>query len=151
MSTFLCGDIQSCFDDFINVFEKANIDLEKDRLILLGDLVNRGPKSLETIDWIYENRHKNLDIVLGNHDIHLIACYEQLRQVKESDTILPILESSKAEQYIEFLCSKAFIIDDENFIAAHAGIYPNIPYSTLLELNDLAKTYLKDKEKDVNS
>ena len=84
---------------------------------MLGDLVNRGPKSLETIDWIYENRHKNLDIVLVNHDIHLIACYEQLRQVKDPDTILPILESSKAEQYIEFLCSKAFIIDDENFIA----------------------------------
>ena len=71
VSTFICGDIQSCFDSFMKVLEKANYNMKQDHLILAGDIVNRGPKSLETIDWVYQNR-KYIEITLGNHDLHPI-------------------------------------------------------------------------------
>ena len=61
VSTYLCGDIQSCFSSFQAVLKKANFKLGEDKLILAGDIINRGPESLETISWIYENR-KSLEL-----------------------------------------------------------------------------------------
>ena len=145
VSTFICGDIQSCFDSFMKVLEKANYNMKQDHLILAGDIVNRGPKSLETIDWVYQNR-KYIEITLGNHDLHLIGAFYGLRKLRENDTLQVILDSPKAESYVDWLCQQAFIIEKEDFIVCHAGLYPMLPIDELMSLSKKSEQLLKRSE-----
>ena len=72
MSNYAIGDIQGCYDSLINLLDKIQFDKEKDTLWIAGDLVNRGPKSLETLRFL-KSLGTACNIVLGNHDLHLIA------------------------------------------------------------------------------
>ena len=150
MAIYLCGDIQGCYDSFQRVLTAANFKLTKDKLILLGDVVNRGPKGLETLEWIYKNRHNNVEMILGNHDLHLIACYYGVRSQRKGDTLTEIIESPKIETYIEFLCSRPFLIEFDDFIASHAGIYPLMSLETAFQLNDKAHKLLMSQSTRVS-
>ena len=67
---YIIGDVQGCYDTLQKLLKKINFNEERDRLFFLGDLVNRGKKSLETLRFIYAIR-ENANMVLGNHDFHL--------------------------------------------------------------------------------
>ena len=69
MSSYVIGDIQGCFDELMLLLEKINFDPKKDELIFAGDLINRGPKSLEVLEFCLANKD-SIEIVLGNHDIY---------------------------------------------------------------------------------
>ena len=73
MKTYLIGDVQGCFNQLQDLLEEIQFQPERDRLGFVGDLVNRGPNSLETLRFISQLR--NPIIVLGNHDLHLLALY----------------------------------------------------------------------------
>ena len=76
---YIIGDVQGCYDTLQKLLKKINFNEERDRLFFLGDLVNRGKKSLETLRFIYAIR-ENANMVLGNHDFHLLAVsYTHLR------------------------------------------------------------------------
>ena len=75
MSTYVVGDIQGCFEPFQCLLERVKFNPDKDRLWSVGDLVNRGPQNLETLRWFYAHRD-NITMVLGNHDLHLMAVSE---------------------------------------------------------------------------
>ena len=145
MSTLICGDVQSCFESLTKLLDQAKYDPKRDRLILAGDIVNRGPKSLETIDWIY-SRKDRIEMVLGNHDLHLIGVFYGLRSRRPGDTLDDILESSHVENYIDWLCCQPFLIDDRDFIVCHAGLYPHLSKEKLLGLSRLAESLLSDKK-----
>ena len=72
MATYVVGDIQGCFEPFQHLLDKVQFNPDKDRLWSVGDLVNRGPDNLKTLRWFYEHRD-NVTMVLGNHDLHLLA------------------------------------------------------------------------------
>ena len=91
MSTYVVGDIQGCFAPFKNLLKKVKFNPDKDRLWSVGDLVNRGPKNLETLRWFYDHRD-NVTMVLGNHDLHLMACSAGARRPSRKDNIDDILE-----------------------------------------------------------
>ena len=71
MPHYVIGDVQGCFDELISLCSKVNFDPSKDKLIFAGDLVNRGPKSLEVLDFCLKNK-KSIKAVLGNHDFCLL-------------------------------------------------------------------------------
>ncbi len=143
--TWAIGDIQGCFDNFQNLLTKINFDPNRDRLWLVGDLVNRGNKSLEVLEYVYEHR-ESIDIVLGNHDISLIAAYFGLK--KSNPTIEPILNSAKAESLINWLRSQPFLHIDYNlgYAMAHAGIAPNFQLGAAKHYNDILQQRLNSKE-----
>ncbi len=117
------GDLQGCFDDFQALLKKIEFDPRYDRLWLAGDVVNRGVKSLETLEWLYAYRD-NITMVLGNHDVTLIAAYFGLK--KSNPTIDPILHSPRVDELIGWLRQQPFLHCDETlgYCMAHAGVSP---------------------------
>ena len=70
---YVIGDVQGCFDSLQALLKKINFNEDRDRLYFLGDVVNRGNKSLETLRFICSHKD-NANMVLGNHDFHLLVC-----------------------------------------------------------------------------
>jgi bis(5'-nucleosyl)-tetraphosphatase (symmetrical) len=71
MATYAIGDVQGCYDELLALLQKIHYQADKDTLWFTGDLVNRGPKSLEALRFI--KQLPRVKVVLGNHDLHLIA------------------------------------------------------------------------------
>lgn len=117
------GDLQGCFRPFMNLLEKINFNHHSDELWLVGDLVNRGNNSLETLEYVYKHRD-SIKVVLGNHDISLIAAYYEIK--KTNSFIEPIIQSPKADEYINWFRTMPFLHVDENnsYCMSHAGIAP---------------------------
>jgi bis(5'-nucleosyl)-tetraphosphatase (symmetrical) len=117
------GDIQGCYDDFRTLLERIGFDPRRDRLWIAGDLVNRGSGSLEVLEYLYAIRDR-VQVVLGNHDLTLIAAYYGFK--KSNETLDPILESPRADLLIDWLRHQPFLHCDAalGYCMAHAGISP---------------------------
>ena len=102
MTDYVVGDIQGCFEDLISLLDKIDFDPSKDRLIAAGDIVNRGPKSLETLRYCMALGDA-FAMVLGNHDLHLLAIAHGVRDPTPKDTISEILEAPEAEELLDWL------------------------------------------------
>lgn len=123
MATYAIGDIQGCYTQFHALLKKIQFNANNDRLWLVGDIVNRGPQSLETLQSIYD-LSDTVQCVLGNHDLHLIGCAYNARQPSTNDTILPILKHKDCDTLIDWLLHRPLLIDDAElgFCMTHAGI-----------------------------
>ncbi|RUM71632.1 MAG: symmetrical bis(5'-nucleosyl)-tetraphosphatase [Sulfurovum sp.] len=123
MAVWAIGDIQGCYTSFKALLEKIAFNPKKDRLWIAGDLVNRGEDSLETLEYLYGIK-ENIEVVLGNHDISLIAAYYGIK--KSNPTIDPILTSPNAKKLIDWLRRQKFLHVDYKmgYCMAHAGISP---------------------------
>jgi bis(5'-nucleosyl)-tetraphosphatase (symmetrical) len=125
MTTFIIGDVQGCFDSLHALLEKIDFNPQKDQLGFAGDLVNRGPKSLETLRFIMQL--KNPLIVLGNHDLHLLALhFLSDRFTHIPHTMEALLQAPDCNALIDFLLQQPFISQHttEQFTLVHAGIPP---------------------------
>ncbi|ACE84062.1 symmetrical bis(5'-nucleosyl)-tetraphosphatase [Cellvibrio japonicus] len=125
MATYAIGDIQGCYEPLQCLLEKIDFDTAKDKLWLVGDLINRGPDSLATLRFLYSIR-SSLEVVLGNHDLHLLAVYFGLRKQNKSDTLTPILEAPDAPELIHWLRQQKLMHHDATlgYALVHAGIPP---------------------------
>ncbi len=125
MATYAIGDIQGCFDEFQDLLEKIDFTPTKDRLWIAGDLINRGPKSLETLRFIKALDNKN-QIVLGNHDLHLLASWVHGNAIASKDTLQAILDAEDGEELCHWLRHQPILVEDTQleFIMVHAGVLP---------------------------
>ncbi len=132
MAIWAIGDIQGCYKSFMELLEKISFNPEVDRLWIAGDLVNRGEGSLETLEYLYSIR-ESVEVVLGNHDITLIAAYYAIK--KSNPTIDPILESPEAKKLIDWLRGQKFLHVDYKlgYCMAHAGISPEFDLGMAME------------------
>ena len=123
MAVWAIGDLQGCYKSFRELLIKISFDPSKDKLWLAGDLVNRGEGSLETLEYLYSIR-ESVEIVLGNHDIALVAAYYGIK--KSNPSIDPILNSPDAKKLIDWLREQKFLHVDFQlgYCMAHAGISP---------------------------
>jgi len=128
------GDIQGCYEAFLRLLEAIEFDPKLDRLWVAGDLVNRGEGSLEVLQYLYGMRDR-VDIVLGNHDITLLATYWGLK--KSNSTLDPILSSPDAEALIGWLRAQPFVRYDKDlgYVMVHAGIPPDFDLETALHFS----------------
>ena len=123
MSTYVIGDVNGCFDQFIRLVKKIDYDSKKDQIILTGDLVNRGPKSLDVLNYCMAD--KNITTVLGNHDLYLLYLIS-INQGKGK--LKKIVEAENNKQIFEWLITRPLLIQAFNqstnnkFIITHAGI-----------------------------
>ena len=127
MAVWAIGDIQGCFDALQAILKKIKFDPKVDTLWVAGDLVNRGDKSLETLNYLYSIRD-SIKVVLGNHDIALISAYAGVR--KSNKTIQPILDAPNAKELIDWLRHQPFLHWDYKlgYAMAHAGISPQFDF-----------------------
>ena len=96
MATYAVGDLQGCYQEFRGLLEKINFG-PTDKLLLAGDLVNRGPHSLETLRYI-RGFSDQCEIVLGNHDLHLLAIVIGGHGTQKSDTFDSLLKADEIEE-----------------------------------------------------
>ena len=126
MAQYAIGDLQGCYDSFRRLLDKIVFDPEKDRLWLTGDLVNRGPKSRKTLRFV-RSLGASAITVLGNHDLHLIALANNIKQAGSNyESLEKILAKDDCGELIDWLRFRPLANFDEqlNTLMVHAGIPP---------------------------
>jgi bis(5'-nucleosyl)-tetraphosphatase (symmetrical) len=126
MARYAIGDIQGCCDELKALLARCKFSADRDQIWFVGDLVNRGPKSLETLRFV-RALGANATVVLGNHDLHLLAlAYGSKRKPKEGDTLAAVLDAPDRDQLLEWLLGRPLAVFDEprgDFLV-HAGLAP---------------------------
>lgn len=123
MAIFAIGDVQGCYDELARLVDKLRFSPKRDELWFVGDLVNRGPRSLEVLRFV-RKLGDSAKVVLGNHDLHLLAAHEQ---PDRADKLLrPVLKAKDADELLEWLRRRPLIHyqPDLNTLMVHAGIHP---------------------------
>lgn len=123
MTTYAIGDLQGCHTQLIALLEKIDATMPDAQLVFVGDIVNRGPKSLATLRQIYALR-KRARIVLGNHDLNLLAVACGLRKPHSSDTLDDILAADDREELLTWLRHQPLAIEQDGNLFVHAGVLP---------------------------
>lgn len=124
MTTYAIGDIQGCYDALQNLLHKIAFQPGRDRLLLTGDLVNRGPQSLEVLRFV-KSLGSSAITVLGNHDLHLLAVAHGGTQ-KPRDTLQPVLNAPDRDELLSWLQQQplAYRDTDSGVLLIHAGLPP---------------------------
>lgn len=123
MPTYAIGDIQGCFRTLERLLKRIAFDPGRDHLWSVGDLVNRGPGSLEVLRWARE-MGEHLTVVLGNHDLHLLGRAYGTRPAKPRDTLDGILESPDRQELLDWLRRRRLLHREGDFVLVHAGLLP---------------------------
>lgn len=123
MATYAIGDIQGCYQSLQKLLNKIGFNLNHDRLWILGDIINRGPESLKTLQFLYELR-QHIQCVLGNHDLHFLAVEAGVREATRKDTFSEILYAPDRHKLVSWLKKQPLFYYDKplNFAMSHAGI-----------------------------
>jgi bis(5'-nucleosyl)-tetraphosphatase (symmetrical) len=131
MATFAIGDLHGCWDTLRRLLDRLPFEPARDRLWLVGDLVNRGPRSLEVLRWARETAAamgERFAVVLGNHDLRLLALAAGVTRPKRLDTLGHLLAAEDAGELVAWLGARPFVHRGENgeegWTMVHAGLLP---------------------------
>lgn len=145
MTTYAIGDIQGCYDEFRRLLDLIKFQPGQDQLWLAGDLVNRGPKSLETLRFIKSLGDSAIS-VLGNHDMHLIATVVSLGKSGKKDTLAPVLRASDCDELIDWLRHQPLFYTDQKFCMLHAGLPPQWDFAQTLHMARLVEQAMQSAD-----
>ncbi len=123
MATYAIGDLQGCYRSFLALLQRIDFSPDKDRLWLAGDLVNRGPQSLEVLRWMRDH-DASVTAVLGNHDLHLLARAVHAVEPKKRDTLDEVLLAPDREGLLNWLAKRPLMHADGKYLLLHAGLLP---------------------------
>lgn len=125
MSTYVIGDLQGCFEPLQRLLNAIEFKSDCDQLWFVGDLVNRGPQSLECLRFV-RDLADNAVTVLGNHDIHLLAIGCGVRETSRHCTLDAVLSAPDKTELLQWLRNQPLLHHDStlNFTMTHAGIFP---------------------------
>lgn len=123
MATYAIGDVHGCFDTLQNLLRRIRYDRRQDRLWLVGDLVNRGPRSLDVLRWAVEEEDR-IVVVLGNHDLHLLGLAWGVASAKRRDTLDELLAAPDRDDLLEWLRRRPLFHREDGWALVHAGLFP---------------------------
>ena len=134
MAVYAIGDVQGCFDSLRALLDKLNYDPAADRLWFAGDLVNRGPRSLAVLRFV--KSLANAAVVLGNHDLHLLAVASGQAPRKKRDTFDDVLAAPDRDDLLGWLRTRPLLHHDAALgcVLVHAGVLPQWDLATTLRL-----------------
>ncbi|HEX20025.1 MAG TPA: symmetrical bis(5'-nucleosyl)-tetraphosphatase [Acidiferrobacteraceae bacterium] len=135
MTTYAIGDVQGCYQALDQLLDKIAFSPGYDRLWFTGDLVNRGPRSLEVLRFV-KSLGDTAITVLGNHDLHLLAIAAGHAPVKKFDTIDDVLAAPDSDELLHWLQQRPLMHHEAalGYTLVHAGIYPQWSVSKALVL-----------------
>jgi bis(5'-nucleosyl)-tetraphosphatase (symmetrical) len=133
MSIYAIGDVQGCYQELMKLLDLIQLNPQQDQLWFTGDLVNRGPQSLEVLRFV-KNLGSKAITVLGNHDLHYLAVASGAVSIKKTDTFQDIIGSKEAKELLEWMRFRPLMHYDagKNFLLIHAGIAPTWDITTAL-------------------
>lgn len=123
MATYAIGDVQGCFDELQALLAKVAFDPARDRLWFVGDLVNRGPKSLQVLRFVHSLGERAV-VVLGNHDLHLVTQHEGFERMRKDDTLQDVLGAPDRGALVDWLRTRPLMHVSEGWAMVHAGLLP---------------------------
>jgi bis(5'-nucleosyl)-tetraphosphatase (symmetrical) len=125
MTTYAIGDVQGCYDSLRQLVDKLNFDPSSDQLWFAGDMINRGPQSLETLRFII-SLGDNARCVLGNHEGHFLAVAYGHKDPYHADTFDNILSANDSDELTQWVRSRPFFYEDSQseYCMLHAGLPP---------------------------
>lgn len=129
MATYVIGDLQGCYDSLCALLTIIRYSPPQDKLIFVGDLVNRGPKSLECLRFLHSLGACG-HTVLGNHDLHLLAIDAGIRTAGKHDTLDDILQADDKLLLLQWLRQQKLILTEGDFVIVHAGLLPSWDFAT---------------------
>lgn len=133
MATYAIGDLQGCFTSLQQLLELISFDTARDRLWLVGDIVNRGPDSLAALRFAKESGNA-VTMVLGNHDLHLLMVAAGVAKMRTSDTLQPILSAPDRNELLFWLRHQKLLHQDGDNVMVHAGLLPGWSVAQAAEL-----------------
>lgn len=145
MAIYAIGDIQGCFDDLLRLLDTISFNEHSDQLWFAGDLVNRGPKSLETLRFVKSLGNAAIT-VLGNHDLHLLAAASSEKLDHRKDTLKPVLDAPDRDELIEWLRHQPLFHFNDEFCLVHAGLPPQWDFKNTQKMALIAETALKSTD-----
>ncbi|WP_448565612.1 symmetrical bis(5'-nucleosyl)-tetraphosphatase [Thalassotalea ganghwensis] len=149
MSTYFIGDIQGCFNELDLLLNRISFNRAKDQLWVAGDMVARGPNSLETMELLL-SLGDSVKAVLGNHDLHLLAVAAGHKTAKKVDKLAPLLNSPKLGTIIDWLSTTPLMrkLDGEKVYMSHAGLSPQWSIRTAKQQAKFAQAIIQSTKRD---
>ncbi len=141
MATWVIGDVHGCWLTLERLLERIGWQPDRDELWMVGDLVNRGPSSLEVLRWAFANRDR-LKVVLGNHDLHLLSRAAGLTGAKKEDTLDEVLAAPDRDELLRWLRTRPLIHHFGPFVMVHAGLLPEWNIERTCALAEVAEEHL---------
>lgn len=123
MATYAIGDLQGCYQHFLELLDLTGFNSTRDKLWLVGDIVNRGPDSLSLLRML-RALGEAVVVVLGNHDLHLLAIAAGSAQQKHGDTLQPILDAPDRTTLLDWLRHQRLFYHEDEYALVHAGLLP---------------------------
>jgi hypothetical protein len=122
MARYAIGVVQGCFDALQTLLQKIRFDPARDHLWFTGDLVNRGPRSVDVLRFVKDLGERAIT-VLGNHDLHLLAVASGAASLGPRDTLTDVLEAADRDQLLDWIASRPLLHHDPRirFCDPHTG------------------------------
>ncbi|RYF11805.1 MAG: symmetrical bis(5'-nucleosyl)-tetraphosphatase [Deltaproteobacteria bacterium] len=146
MVMYAIGDIQGCFDVLQRLLRRLHFDARRDVLCGCGDMVNRGPKSLETLQ-LLQDLGPSFAGVLGNHELFLLACAFGILSPSKKDTVQPILAARHSAALIDWLLQRPLLLCFDACSVVHAGLHPSWTLPEAAAWAALAHTALSSQQR----
>lgn len=147
MATYAIGDIQGCYDALRRLLDIVHFDPPRDSVWFVGDLVNRGPQSLQTLRFIMSLGTAAVPL-LGNHDLHLLVAASGYTRVYPGDTFGDILAAPDREHLLQWLRQQKLMHVDKGYAMVHAGLLPQWTITQALALAREAEAVLGSAQYD---
>lgn len=149
----MVGDLQGCYKPLKKLLKKVKFSTSQDKLWCVGDLINRGPDSLETLRFLHD-MSDSVELVLGNHDLHFIAIHEACAPARNKDTLDELLSAKDCQHLSDWLRKQPLAHHEsvetksgvKDFLMIHAGVAPHWDLQKTLDLAAEVQFALQDKD-----
>lgn len=145
MASYWVGDIQGCDEPLGRLLEMIDFSPSRDRLVVLGDLINRGPSSLAVLRRLMA-LDGSVQCVLGNHDLHGLAVASGIRRSGSTDTLDEVLQASDRAACLAWLRQQALALWSDGVLSVHAGVLPSWSVTQTLALAHEVETVLRNPD-----
>ncbi len=145
MATYAIGDVQGCYAAFMALLDLIGFNPKRDRLWLVGDIVNRGPDSLAILRFVRQAGDAVV-MVLGNHDLHLLMVHAGIARSHRNDTIQSILDADDGEQMLYWLRHQRLFYAEDDCAMVHAGLLPGWSIARSSELASEVEVALQQRD-----
>jgi bis(5'-nucleosyl)-tetraphosphatase (symmetrical) len=148
MALYLIGDVQGCHDAFTRLLQALEFSPSRDSLILLGDMVNRGPDNVGVLRRL-RDLGTSARCLLGNHDLHLLALHRGWVGLKRGDTVQDILDAPDRRELMQWLQHQSLALQQDDCLMVHAGVLPQWSPAQTLALAGEMEAVLRGDQAEV--